>query len=113
MMSSPSMPVTADSGPWSLYFTAQPECDAMLFDDKTYVERLEELSPVLFDVSTAVEIIQSTTDSDRTTKTQFQEDDCLAEQLSKTPNPQLRIMYVFDLNVLTNFLVSQISPVRS
>jgi hypothetical protein len=97
MMSSPSMSASADSGPWSLYFTAQPEYDAMLFDDNTYVERLEELSPVLFDKSIAVEIIQSSTDSDRTTKTQFQDEDSLAEQLSKTPNPQLRIMYAFRL----------------
>jgi hypothetical protein len=97
MMSWPSMSASADSGLWSLYFTAQPEYDAMLFDDNTYVERLEELSPVLFDKSTAVEIIQSSPDSDRTTKTQFQDEDSLAEQLSKTSNPQLRIMYVFGL----------------
>lgn len=68
----------------------------MLFDDKAYIERLEQLSPVLFDTSTAVEIIQS---SDKTTIIKLQDEDGLEEQLSQIPNPQLKIMYAFDLNI--------------
>jgi hypothetical protein len=91
MMSPSSMPVSADSSSWSLYFKTQPEYED-LFDDKTYVERLEKISRVLFDDSTAVEIIQSSASADRATKAQCQGDNRLTEALSETLNPQLRIM---------------------
>lgn len=64
----------------------------MLFDEKTYLERLEHLSPVLFNNSTNVEIIESSTSAERATKIQLQDEATLAEQLSKQPNPTLRIM---------------------
>jgi hypothetical protein len=63
----------------------------MLFDEKTYVERLEQLSPVLFGDSTDVEIIQSLGNSDKT-KTQLRGEDALAGQLNKMPSPSMRIM---------------------
>jgi hypothetical protein len=90
-MSPSSMPLSADSSLWSLYFKTQPEYED-LFDDKTYVERLKELSRVLFGDSTTVEIIESSASADRVTKTQCQGDDHLTEALSETLNPQLRIM---------------------
>lgn len=63
----------------------------MLFDEKTYVERLGQLSPVLFSDSTDVEIIQSLSDSDKT-KIQLRNEDELAEQLDRKPSPSMRIM---------------------
>ena len=82
---------TPTSSSWSLYFAAQPNHDSMLFDEETYVERLEQLSSVLFSDSTDVEIIQSLSNSDKT-KIHFRDEGELAKRLNETPSPPMRIM---------------------
>lgn len=83
---------TSTSSSWSLYFAGQPNHDSMLFDEKTYVERLEQLSSVLFGDSTDVEIIQSLGNSDKTTVIQLRNEDGLAGQLDEKLCPSMRIM---------------------
>jgi hypothetical protein len=63
----------------------------MFFDENAYVQRLEELSHVLFGDSTDVEIIQSLGNSDKTER-RFRDEDELAEQLDNKPIPSVRLM---------------------
>jgi hypothetical protein len=82
---------TSTSGSWSLYFAGQPNHDSMLFDEKSYVEQLEQLSPVLFGDSTDVEIIQSLGNSDKAL-IHLRDEGELAGQLDQNPTPSMRIM---------------------
>jgi len=63
----------------------------MIFDEKSYVEQLEQLSSVLFGDSTDVEIIQSLGNSDKIV-IHLRDEDELAGQLHQIPNPSMRIM---------------------
>jgi hypothetical protein len=86
---------TPASSSWSLYFASQPNHDSMLFDEKSYVERLEQLSSVLFGDSTDVEIIQCLGNSVKT-EIHLRDDDGLADefagQLDTEPTLSMRIM---------------------
>jgi hypothetical protein len=87
----------SDLSPWSLYFDARPTSDSVFFDEQSYISRLQLLSLQLFATTVDVEIIESESGDDKSSKVQIGNEASLSTQLRTVSSPALRIMYVSNL----------------